>query len=306
MKTCGLGCVALAASVSLLFFSCATDKGSESRDEYFPPVSRVVTVSADGKDTLAVLTRHSHAQAFDTVRSSMIEMMKEQNKRLDAVVQQLNMLTQQSITTSTNTSLAETLASHDRFTNETLIEMIRDQNQRLNEVVEQLKSLADNQQRFASTNAAANIAVPTTPQQIHPAKQLASASVPVVLTWATASLQYGKAIKLYEAGKYAKAIRAFRTILKHRSVGALADRCYFWIGVSQLSLHHPSQAIAALTKVFSYPHSFKIESTYFMLGQCYEQSGMPSMAKSMFNKMLQEYPKSSLKAIAEKKIALLN
>jgi TolA-binding protein len=304
MNTTSLGCVVLAASVSILSLSCSTGKYSESRDDYFHPVSRVVTVSADGADTLGVLMRYAHAQSSDTLRSSVLEMIKEQNKRLDAVFQQLNMLTQQSVSSSANKSLEETLSSHDRVTNETLIEMIRDQNQRLNEVVEQLKFLAENQQRIVQSNLAAHTSTPESTQQPNIIKQ--KTLVTAAANWAAVSLRYGKAIQLYQAGKYTKAIRAFNAILKHRAAGTLADRCYFWMGVSHLSLHHTPQAVAALTKVFSYPHSVKTERAYFMLGQCYEQSGTPNMARAMFQKMLREYPKSSLKTVAEKKIALLN
>jgi TolA-binding protein len=304
MNTKDLGFVALVVSISILSFSCSTEKYSESRDEYFRPVSRVVTLSADGADTLGVLTRYAHAQASDTVRSSMVDMIKEQNKRLDAVFQQLNTLTQQSVSASANKSLEETLSLHDRVTNETLIEMIRDQNQRLNDVVEQLKLLAENQQRIGQSNVTANTVVPEQRQQHKVIKQ--ETLTTAAATWANISLRYGKAIKLYQAGKYTKAIRAFNAILKHHAAGTLADRCYFWMGVSHLSLHHTPQAVAALTKVFSYPHSVKTESAYFMLGQCYEQSGTPNMARAMFQKMLREYPKSSLKTVAEKKIALLN
>ncbi len=303
MNTSSLRSVILAASVSMVSLSCATNNRFDVRDDYFRPVSRVVTISSDGVDTMEVLTRHGDVKSSDTTRASMIEMIKEQNKRLDAVFQQLNTLTQQSVS-STNKSLEETLSSHDRITNETLIEMIRDQNQRLNEVVEQLKLLAENRQHFAQSDLATNMVAPEQPQHLDVATH--SAPIPVVVSWATLSLRYGKAIKLYEAGKYTKAIRAFKTILKHHSSSAIADRCYFWMGVSHLSLHHTPQAIAALTKVFSFPHSGKIESTYFMLGQCYEQSGAPSMARAMFQKMLQEYPKSSLKSMAEKKMAFLN
>jgi TolA-binding protein len=304
MNTKDLGFVTLVVSVSILSFSCSTEKYSESRDEYFRPVSRVVTISAGGVDTLDVLTRYADIKSSDTMRISMIEMIKEQNKRLDAVFQQLNILTQQSAAASANTSLEETLSSHDRLKNETLIEMIRDQNQRLNEVVEQLKFLAENQQRIVRSNLAANVVAPE--QQQHPQAIKQAMNPTAAATWANVSLRYGKAIQLYQAGNCTKAIRAFHAILKHHSAGILADRCYFWMGVSHLSLHHTAQAIAALTKVFSFPHSVKHESAYFMLGQCYEQSGTPGMAKAMFKKMMQEFPKSSLKPLAEKKIALLN
>jgi hypothetical protein len=42
-----------------------------------------------------------------------------------------------------------------------------------------------------------------------------------------------------------------------------------------------------------------------MVGQCYEQIGAKKFAKLAFEKLVKEYPRGSLKQVAEKKLALL-
>ena len=119
------------------------------------------------------------------------------------------------------------------------------------------------------------------------------------------SLNYGKAIQLYQNKQYEKAIIAFENLLKRGIKPALADNCTFWMGVCYFNLKRTNQAISTFKDVLSYPGSDKAESAYFMIGQCYEQMGATNLAKLSFEQMLRSYPKGTMKQLAEKKIALL-
>jgi TolA-binding protein len=121
----------------------------------------------------------------------------------------------------------------------------------------------------------------------------------------SASLNYGKAIRLYQNKQYAKAITAFRKLLDRKIELKLVDRYHFWMGVCYFNLKRSNQAFSEFTKVLGYANSEKVEGAYFMMGQCYERKGAKQNVKLAFEKMLRIYPQGSLKQIAEKKLALL-
>jgi TolA-binding protein len=183
----------------------------------------------------------------------------------------------------------------DRASNKMLLEMIREQNLRLNDIVEQLKSLSlrqeKNQSRLSSRVAES------------PVEQLSVSFLPP--QWYDATLGYGKAIQLYQQRKYKSAIRSFETLLKNGVETDLQDNCHFWIGVCNFRLKHVKQAISEFMTVLDITRSDKIEGAYFMLGQCYEQTGSKNHAKETFQKLVMKYPVGSLKQMAEIKLALL-
>ena len=180
-----------------------------------------------------------------------------------------------------------------------MLEMIRDQNQRLNDVIEQLKVISQNQQnqRGVHSSLIARVnAEPVQPVKVRP--EAASKKL-------DASLNYGRAIKLYQNRQYEKAIAAFEAIISRSNNSKLADRCHFWMGVCYFSLKRANQAIGEFTEVLSSPKSEKAEGAYLMIGQCYEQMGARKFAKMTFEKLLREYPRGSLRQVVEKKLAFL-
>jgi pentatricopeptide repeat protein len=119
------------------------------------------------------------------------------------------------------------------------------------------------------------------------------------------SLSYGKAIELYKKRQYDKAIDMFEKMLIQKIEPNLADRYHFWMGVCYLNLNKSNQAIKEFASVLGYSHSEKAEEAYFMIGQCYERTGAKNSAKVVYEKMLKLYPQGNLKRVAEKKLALL-
>ena len=74
----------------------------------------------------------------------------------------------------------------------------------------------------------------------------------------------------------------FEKLLNLKIEPNFADRYHFWTGVCYLDLNKIDQAIKEFTKVLGYSHSDKVEEAYFMLGQCYEQTGAKKSAKMTY------------------------
>jgi hypothetical protein len=136
--------MSLAFAIATLFFACSSTSEKTSKDEYFEPVGQIVVQKPESGVASKVITRERYGATSDTsMKDAVIEMLREQNKRLDDVVHQLNSMTKKEVADNSKgtENLAELLSTRDRVSNEVLLEMIRDQNQRLNEVIEQLKIL---------------------------------------------------------------------------------------------------------------------------------------------------------------------
>ena len=289
-----------ASMIITISIGCSSSSETVSKDEFFKPVEQIVYQSDEPKTPPQVITRQRQAIRVDEgMKDAIIEMIKEQNKRLEEVVQGLNVLTQKvdlAVNPSPNESIDKILSDRDRVSNELLLEMIRDQNQRLNNVIEQLHLLSQNQ-RGTHSNLVARV-------NGAPLKTPVARPVPTRKNL-DASLSYGKAIQLYQNKQYEKAIREFESLLNRGIDRKLVDNCYFWKGVCYFNLKRGNQAISAFKDVLSYSDSDKAESAYFMIGQCYEQMGAKKLAINTFGKMLKEYPKGSLKQMAQKKLAFL-
>jgi TolA-binding protein len=290
--------VSLILITSTVIFACSSlPEKTAQQDEFFVPVNQVVRQKA-GTGTV-VYTRGGYAARVDDwLKDSLMEMLRQQNHRLDNVVQHLNSLTnRENADNSMNTdNHDDALATHSRISNEMLLEMLRDQNQRLNDVVDQLKLLSQNQSMHHS-NLTARVDV--SPIQEVPVRRGSTSH------HLNASLNYGKAIQLYQNRQYEKAIDAFKKLLDRRIEPKLADRYHFWMGVCYFNLKRGNQAINEFEDALEYANSEKAESAYFMIGQCYERMGSRKNAKLAFEKMLQVFPRGSLTQITETKLALL-
>jgi tetratricopeptide (TPR) repeat protein len=228
--------LSLTLLIAMIFFACSSTSEKISEDEFFEPVDKIVHKKDGTVDFPLVLTRERYAlHPNDGMKDTIMMMLREQNKQLNDVVQQLNLLTKKELadTLKSRENLSDLLTTRDRVSNGMLLEMIREQNQRLNDVIERLK------------------------------------------------------------------------LLSRGDDVELRDNCQFWMGVCYFNLNRINEAIDDFTGVLSTVGSDKTESAYFMLGQCYEQIGAKKDAEIAFEKMLREYPRGSLKQVAEIKLALL-
>ena len=198
--------LSLATMVTTVLFACSSTPERTQKNEFFVPVNQN-TSQKTGSDTV-VFPRGSNAtRGDDGLKDSLMEMLRQQNKRLDNVVQNLNGLTKKDNTDNSKSAenLGDLLATRDRISYEMLLEMVRDQNQRLNEVIEQLKLLSQNQS-VRHSNLTARV-------DVSPVQKIPVHQVPVSNHLLT-SFSYAKAIRLYENHQYEKAIDAFEQLLK--------------------------------------------------------------------------------------------
>jgi len=200
----------------------------------------------------------------------LLEKIKDQNQRLNDVIEQLKLLSQS-----------------QENQNENQYHLVTGAN------VTPVQPAQAQQFPVLITNANIDTVKPTLSQQ------------GFVTRKPNTSLNYGKAIQLYKNREYKKAIDAFEKLLNQKIEPKLADRYHFWMGVCYLNLSKSNKAINEFTDVLGYTDSDKAEEAYFMIGQCYERIGSKKSAKMTYKKMLQMYPQGNLKQVAEKKLALL-
>jgi hypothetical protein len=138
--------------MSTVFFGCSLTLEEAQQDDYFfKPVNQIAYQKPDSGAPVMVLerfvTRTDHG-----LTDSLMEMLRQQNERLDDVVQKLNLLTNKEIANNSKhaDNLGDLLTTRDRISFEMLVEMMRDQNQRLNDVIEQLKLRSQDQSAYHS------------------------------------------------------------------------------------------------------------------------------------------------------------
>jgi TolA-binding protein len=281
-------------TVAVILFSCSSTPQRTGSQEFFEPLDTIVRQQAEpGAASRVVARTRSAAKMDDQVKDAILDLLEEQNKRLDEVSRRLNAMTEHA-----ESSAAEQRSEHlrgfmsdrNRLTNELLSEAIKDQNQRLNEIIGHLNTLLQNQHSAARTETVL-IQVPAA----------APASSPKRLD---ASLNYGKAIQLYQSRQYEKAIRSFKRLLNRSGDPVLTAKCRFWMGVCHFNLGRLNEALSAFREVLK-RESEKAESARFMIGQCYERMGEKKLALEAYEEMMRRYPAGKMKQIAEIKLALL-
>jgi len=141
------------------------------------------------------------------------------------------------------------------------------------------------------------------------AKVIEVTSQPAIVSVATQekklavdTLTYEQAIRLYYERRYTEALQIFQTLLANGVSESLVDNCYFWSGVCYFQRGRMGAAISSFLTVTKFPSSDKNESALFMLGQCYERLGNVKLAQSMFQTLLEKYPETTLRGVAEQKL----
>lgn len=104
--------------------------------------------------------------------------------------------------------------------------------------------------------------------------------------------RYKAALQTYEERRYRDAIDQFGALLAENSNHSLSDNCQYWIGESYYGLGNYTQAIAEFEKVYSYPKSNKIDAAILKLGLSYLKIGNSELARSQFEQLIANYPKS--------------
>lgn len=117
--------------------------------------------------------------------------------------------------------------------------------------------------------------------------------------------RYEKALRIFKARNYGRAISEFNDLLISNQNTSLSDNCQYWIGECYYGLADYNQAITAFDKVFQFPNSNKSDDAQLKLGLCYFKLGERNQARTAFTHLLSNYPNSEYIAVAQKYIQKL-
>ena len=106
------------------------------------------------------------------------------------------------------------------------------------------------------------------------------------------SQRYVQAREFYERHKYQEAINIYSELLTQNDKNQLSDNCQYWIGECYYGLGNYEQSIVEFEKVFTFPKSDKSDDTLLKLGLCYIRIKDRQQARSEFEQLLANYPKS--------------
>ena len=103
---------------------------------------------------------------------------------------------------------------------------------------------------------------------------------------------YKVAHQMYMRGNFDSSLDKFRFLLKNNISKDLADNCQFWIGQIFFSKKDYISAIEEFNKVLQYKDSNKKSESIYKIGLSYIKTGYNDKAKVMFQKIIDDYPKS--------------
>jgi tol-pal system protein YbgF len=116
---------------------------------------------------------------------------------------------------------------------------------------------------------------------------------------------YQQGLNLFNNHQYKEAITVFKRLIASNDNYSLSDNAQYWIGESNYMLGNYKAAILDFEKVFTYPKSNKNDYAQFKLGKCYLRLGDKQRAREEFQRFLDQYPKSPLRAKAQKELEKL-
>lgn len=110
---------------------------------------------------------------------------------------------------------------------------------------------------------------------------------------------YQNAHQYFNNRSYAQAIQLFQQLMANHPSHNLVSNCQYWIGESYYGMQNYRAAIEALLKTLEYKNSSKIDDALLMLGQAYFRLGEKNEASVYFKKLIDEFPKSEYRSIAQ-------
>jgi TolA-binding protein len=263
-----------------LLGGCTSSEFEAKSDGYFEPIR--VTQVTEGPEGTAVPEFTSPGNIADGAEPMLRKVLRDQGRRMAELERRL-------ATLETRQDVAEVESERRRELTpgeEALLAMIREQNLRLEEIMEQVRLMSERRdqpvrvaQRSAPRRASSSVA----------------ASSPKAL--------YAAGIKAYQKGQYRQAEAHLSSALQASIAPALADNCRFWIGVSRFQRNDLMGARLALDPVSRDNSSDKRTSAILMLGQVFEGMGRRDMARNAYERIVREHPQSSLRSVAERKLA---
>lgn len=269
--------------ITIWLFSCSPIPQKPTEIEFFEPVSAIMRKKSEPKITRT-----------DSLKIELTEILLVQNKNINRLIKKINELTKGKTKDALSHSYIyiDTINNMQNVNYTAILHELRTHNQQLTNILKHLELYSDVQHKERDK-------INSYILQLE--KKAGKSREDDFISDTT----YMHAIKLYRAKQYKKALYIFDELLATGANLDLIDNCLFWMGVCWFNIGNIENAITKFFKVLEFSDSDKKEGSYFMLGQCYEYIGAKSKAKSMFKKILSEYPEGDLCQVAEIKIALL-
>jgi len=104
--------------------------------------------------------------------------------------------------------------------------------------------------------------------------------------------RYDRALARYREHNFKDAIQGFSNLLLENIPSDLADNCQYWIGESYYGVKNYEQAIAEFEKVFRYAETNKADAALLKLGLAYMMLSRRAEAKSQFELLIVNHPRS--------------
>lgn len=117
------------------------------------------------------------------------------------------------------------------------------------------------------------------------------------------SNMYEEGILLFNKKKYREAMEKFQALLEMEvKDSALVDNSYYWLGEVSFALGNYTLAVENFKKVLEFKDSNKNADAMLMLGQTYEKLEWKELAKDVYQKFINRYPKSKNSALAKNRL----
>ena len=97
---------------------------------------------------------------------------------------------------------------------------------------------------------------------------------------------------MYMQGDFESSLGKFKFLLNNSISNNLADNCQFWIGQIFFSKNDYENAINEFSNVLKYENSNKKVDAIYKMGLCYLKLNNNTEAVKLFQKIIDNYPKT--------------
>ena len=104
--------------------------------------------------------------------------------------------------------------------------------------------------------------------------------------------EYKVAHQMYMQGDFESSLGKFKFLLNNSISNDLADNCQFWIGQLFFSKNDYENAINEFSNVLKYENSNKKVDAIYKMGLCYLKLNNNTEAVKLFQKIIDNYPKT--------------
>ena len=111
---------------------------------------------------------------------------------------------------------------------------------------------------------------------------------------------YIKALTAYQNGQYREAREMFAALVQQGASHELADNSQYWLAESYYASRNFKRAITEFERVFSYRGTDKADHAQYKIGLSYWNAGDYTTARTALEKLLADYPESSLREEARR------